>query len=469
MAALRTLVWRGGMTMAARQVAGMVISFAGLIVLARIIGPTAYGVYASAFALHTFLVVFFQWGTDVFLIRRPEDPTEVHVHQTLTLSLVLGGAGAVLAWPIGLAAQAWIDAEGIATAVTVLFLGMPLQLAALVPSALLQRRMAYTAVAWAELSGQVVLYGVAVTAALAGLGLMAPLAGWWVQQVVMGAMLFALARYRPRLAWRWDLLREVVRYGLGYAASIWLWQLRTLVNPLIVARVLGPEAAASVAIAARLVEALSFMRVVLWRVTFPALGRLHAEPGRLARAVSEGTRLQVLAVGLPMVAFVAVAPWLVPLAFGRAWEPVVTVFPYLATVSLVVSLFSLHTSAFYVLGRNRPVAVFAAVYVTGLFGLAAWLVPAQGLVGYGLAEVAVLITFIGLHAKARGTLGEVPIGLAMVWTAALIAPLFDRQMGIWAWAGPLFILLLPQTWREVKGWGRQLGRSASPRCRSPLN
>ena len=77
------------------------------------------------------------------------------------------------------------------------------------------------------------------------------------------------------------LLSELLSYGLGYSAAGWVWQLRTLSNPLIVARVLGPEAAASVAVASRLVEALSFMRLVLWRVAMPALGRMQEDRARL--------------------------------------------------------------------------------------------------------------------------------------------------------------------------------------------
>jgi PST family polysaccharide transporter len=456
MAGLRTLAWQGGIAMTVRQVVGMAISFGGLVALARLIGPQAYGVYVSALALHTFLVMFFQWGTDIFLVRRRDDPTAEHVDQALTLSLALGAIGVVLAWPAGAVAERWIGSPGVALAVAALFSGMPLQLASMVPSAVLQRRMAYRRIAWAELAGHVALYGVAVAAALAGLGLTAPLMGWWAQQIVHAVILFPAAGLHPRLVWRPALIREVLSYGLGYSASIWAWQLRTLVNPLIVARLLGPEAAANVAVAVRMVDSLSFMRVVLMRVALPALGRLQADRERLARAVGEGMRFQVLAVAPLIAVFSLLAPWLVPFAFGKAWIPVVTVFPWLAAASLASCLFSLQSSALSVLGHNRLVATFHLVHVTMLVTATALLVPRHGLVGYGLAETAAIASYLLLRRMAQRELGPIAIGLPAAWAAGFALPLFADSIGPLAVAGPLAVLLLPATWRTLAGWWTQV-------------
>lgn len=456
MARLRMLAWQGGVTMAVRQILGMVISFVGLVAVARMIGPQAYGIYVSALALHTFLVLFFQWGTDVFLLRHPSPPQDDHVAQALALALVLGGIGAMLGWPVGRLAERWIGSPGVALAVATLFAGMPLQLAALVPSALLQRRMAYRPVAWAELSGQAALYGVAVTAAAAGWGLRAPLAGWWAQLIVQTAALFALAGWRPRLIWRRALLSQLLSYGMGYSAAIWVWQLRTLVNPLIVARVLGPEAAAGVAVAVRLVDSLSFMRMVLWRVAMPALGRLQGDRPRLAAAVAEGSSLLILAVAPVLAAFAAILPWLVPLAFGRGWSTAAVVFPFLALGALGNGLFSLQSSALLVLGRNLDVAAFHAVHVALLAGVAALLVPRLGVLGFGLAETAALASYPLLQWMARRALGPVDIALPLSWAAGFGLALFGHALGPAVMAGPLAALALPASRRAVLAWWAQL-------------
>ncbi|HSV28393.1 MAG TPA: oligosaccharide flippase family protein [Candidatus Omnitrophota bacterium] len=456
MAGLRALAWRGGLTMAARQVTGMVVSFAGLVALARLIGPAAYGVYVSAFALHAAVSLLLQWGVDVYLIRKPTPPEPEEIDQAFTLLLIAGAAGAALAWPAGWLAEAWVGIDGIHVAVGTLFAGMPMQLVAAVPSGLLQRDMAYGKVAAAELAGQVALYGGGVAAALAGLGLEAPLLGWALQQAVMTPLFFVLARCRPRLAWQPDLLRPMVAFGAGYASSVGAWHLRGLVNPLVVARLLGPEAAAAVAVALRLVEALAFMKTVLWRVAMPALGRLQSDPARLSAGVAEGVRLQVLAVGPALAVFALLAPWLVPFAFGKDWGAVARVFPYLAVAGLVGAAFSLHSVVLALLGRNGDVAVFHLVNALLLAAAAAVAVPRLGLAGYCLAEGAALSSYGLLHARAVAAIGPVDVGLGLVWVVAFALPLFADLLGPAAWVGPPAVLLLPATRRALAGWWSQI-------------
>jgi PST family polysaccharide transporter len=74
---------------------------------------------------------------------------------------------------------------------------------------------------------------------------------------------------RPRLCWKPSLIREMLAYGLSLSFAGWLWQLRSLVNPVIVGRFAGAEAVGFVALAIRLVEMLALLSlspgVWLWR------------------------------------------------------------------------------------------------------------------------------------------------------------------------------------------------------------
>jgi PST family polysaccharide transporter len=329
-------------------------------------------------------------------------------------------------------------------------------MAAQVPLALLQRRMNYKGLAQSELAGHFSQYGVAVALAWVGAGLTAPLAGWWAQQAVTTLLAFVLAGYRPRFIWRGPLVATMLRQALSYAVSVWIWQMRLLINPLIVARLLGPEAAAAVAVAVRMAEALSFMRIVVWRVSLAALGRLQDQRPLLAAAVSEGMRLQVLAIGSLMLAFSLVAPWLVPFALGHAWGPVVGLFPFLALAYLVNGAFSMHSSALYALGRNVEVAIFHGVHVFMLAVAALLLVPRFGLTGYGMAEAAALCAYLTLHTMTLRLVGEIEARIGLVWLAGLALPLFVTRLGPLAWGGPLLVLALPDTWRALAGWWSQL-------------
>ena len=112
----------------------------------------------------------------------------------------------------------------------------------------------------------------------------------------------------------------MLTYGFGYSSSVWVWQLRSLVNPFIVGRFAGAEAVGYIAVGIRFAEVLSFARAATWRIAMAALAKLNQNPVRLRNSVTEGMRLQALAVGLPLAAFALAAPLLVPLGLGAQMD-----------------------------------------------------------------------------------------------------------------------------------------------------
>src|SRR5690606_11130688 len=128
-----------------------------------------------------------------------------------------------------------------------------------------------------------------------------------------------------------------------------LWQLRTLINPMVVGRFLGPEGVGYVALAIRFSEVLSFFRNVSWRLSIAALAKVQSDFPRLRTALEEAMALQVLAVGPLLGAFSLLATPLIPLLFGQQWEPALQVFPLIALGVLVNVVFNMQSSVLYVL------------------------------------------------------------------------------------------------------------------------
>src|ERR1700722_20164631 len=87
---LRTRVVRGGFLLAVRQAISILVSALGFLVTARLLGPTEYGHYSTAFGIHAFVAGIAQAGFGVFLIRRSQDPNE-HVFNVASTFLVVTG------------------------------------------------------------------------------------------------------------------------------------------------------------------------------------------------------------------------------------------------------------------------------------------------------------------------------------------------------------------------------------------
>jgi PST family polysaccharide transporter len=456
MESLRGLVFKGGIYTGLRQLAGMAISFGGLAALVRLIGPAAYGVYISAFALAAYAQVILALGIDVYLVRKANTPESDDLHQGFTLALTAGTAGFLLALPGSRLAEHWIGVVGVRDAMLALFACLPLQLVSLIPSAVLQRRMDWKGIAQAELAGLVVFQAAALGVAAWGGGTTAPVAGFWAQQATTFALLLRRSGYRPRLRWQPGRLKPMLAYGVPFAAATWMWHLRGLANPLVVARLLGPEAAAAVGIGIRIAESLSFMRLVAWRVSIPALAHVQQQPQRLTAAVAQGALAQLAITAPVMLVFRLAAPWFIPLAFGRDWPLLVELFPFVAVAYLGNCLFGLHFAALHVAGRNVEAGSVHLLHALLLMGTAELLAPHLGGLAYGWAEMAALAAYGLLHLLVRRHIGAVPLALALAWTLATAAALFAGQLGPWAWLGLPVVLLLPSTRRLLVRWRTDL-------------
>src|SRR5438552_1662681 len=327
---LRQQVMKGGAVLALRQAIGMAVGLVGVLLVTRTIGPGNYGLYAASLGLFGYLQTLALWGVNVYLVRHEGQDRRETYDQAFTLLLALGIAGALLAVAGLPLLKQWMRQPDLGRVAAPMFLTLPVTLVAQVPLAKLERHLKYGSVAMIELTGQIIYYAVAVPLALRGAGAGAPLGGWLVQQSAAAVTLFAIARYRPRVTWSKTELRAMIEYGLSFSSSIWVWQLRTLVNPLIVGRFAGPSAVGVIAVSVRIVEYLSFVKSATWRISIAALGRMQGDVQRLARAVSEATRLQLLAIGPLLIGFGWVAPFLIPALFGPRWMSARTMYPFIA-------------------------------------------------------------------------------------------------------------------------------------------
>jgi O-antigen/teichoic acid export membrane protein len=369
--------------------------------------------------------------------------------QAFSLLLFLGIAIstiAILSIPL---LQLLVRLEGFNQIILVFFCGLPLSLLSKVPLARLERNLDFRRVAMIELMNQLIYLIVAVSLAYKGFGAWAPVAGFWVGEIVVLLVLCRVSRYRPRFFWNWQMVREMVGYGLGYSSSTWVWQLRTLVNPVLVARLLGAEAVGYIAVAVNLIDLVSFIKNATYRLSLAALGRLQESRDRLAQAVSEGMQLQIMALGPFLVAFLWLSPWLIPLVYGPHWLPVLVVLPFIATGTLVNALFNLHASTLYVLHCNWQVTKFHIVAVALFVGGAVVLVSRFGLIGYGLAELLVLPAYLLLQKYLREEVGTIKYRQAFLWCFPFALSFYFHMLGWWTMIGLVGLFLRKSTWTDI--------------------
>ncbi len=429
-ASLRSQVFKGGGFLAGRQAVSLVIGVLGPVYLLQEIGPSNYGLYAAVLGIVTYTQLLSQWGIEVYLIRHPEgeDCPEVY-HQAFTLLValaILGMGSAYLALPL---LNQWMRIPGFHPVAGAMGLSLPLMMLKQVPLAKLERELDYKRIVVTELGGQVCFYLVALPLAFRNRSVWAPVAGWWCQQALIMALLLIVTRYRPYFCFNMHLVKRMLSYGLGYSTSVWIYQLRALVNPLVVGHYAGGEAVGFVALAVRVVEALSFAKGAAGRISIAALARLQDNLERLTKAIAEGTRLQMLMIGPPLAIFAGFGSWVLARVFGPRWIPAMLVYPFIALGYLSNSGFVLSSSSLYVLRRNWDMAIFHAVHIILFAGSALVLVPRLGIIGYGWAEAAALPSYWVLHYFTTRRVGRPEYALAAMWWLAFGLALFEPVIG----------------------------------------
>lgn len=458
MTGIRGSVYRSGGYLGVRYGVGLLLSAGGVLLLTRLLGPAEYGLYAAAAGFHAVVYTLAQWGVGTYLVRHEDGEDVQRYHHAASFLLVVGVGLVAMAALLLPLAERWTRLDGLALPALALFVAVPVQLLAVVPTAKLERGLDFRSVAGVEMAGQAGFFAAAVALAAAGAGVWAPVAGVWAQQTLQAAGYAHRAGYRYRWAWSGTEARALMAFGFSYSASIWLWQARRLANPLIVGRWLGAEAVAYVAVAAQLATHVGVLGVAALRMSTAVLARVQRDGPRTAAAVGEGMQLQALALGPPLVVFGWLGGWLVPALFGAGWTPLMTVFPAVALGLLTASMFGLQSSALYVRRKNWEVAWSHGAHLALLAGAALVLVPRLGLVGYAWAEVAALASFPVLHLSLTRVVGPIPYGATgPLWAAFAVALALPGRV----WVGAALMAgaaLLPATRRLVGGVWRELRR-----------
>jgi O-antigen/teichoic acid export membrane protein len=447
---LRERALKGGMFLAGRQILGIFLRLVAVFLVTRIIGPYQYGLFAACVGIFLYLQSFATWGIDVYLLRKPEDLTPEELNQGFSLLLAIGLVFGCAMYVFRGALAAAVKMPEVKPMFGVLALSVPFALIYLPAMVKLDRALDFKRVAINEFVSQTIQYVVALPLALAGIGAWSLVLGLVASNLALCALTYHAAGLRPRLHWDRKLVRQMLSYGLGYSSSIWVWQLRSLVNPLLVGRFGGAEAVGFVGLAIRVCETLSFVKSAAWRIAMAALAKLGNDSERLRRSITEGMRLQTLAVGLPLAGFAIIAPYVMPRAFGARWDPALRVYPFIALSYLANSVFNLHSSVLYLLRRNWSVTAFHAVHVALFAGTAAVLLPRMDILGYGWGEAAALASYALVHYFVQREIGSPSYGIALIWCGTATCVFVLSALGAPALYFAPAVLLLPLLFRQER-------------------
>ncbi|HVY79127.1 MAG TPA: oligosaccharide flippase family protein [Solirubrobacterales bacterium] len=373
------------MTLLVGRTLGFQLLTAGVtVVLARLLTPADYGLFAIALSVQLVGQNVAELGLPAALVRMSEPPPMELQAATMGFLLAVTMPAA-----LGLLLVAFVLLPALGThsdtvrVIAITLVAVPIYAARAVPMAMMDREMRFGRVAAVEAADTIGFNAFALAAALSGIGVFS-LAGAVPVGAALGALVAWFTQSAARMP-RLDLPRVRPLIGFGSRVSVLgvLYLGRDLGYVTVIGAIGGAPMAGFYGMAKRLFSFPTALAAAVSRVMLPTLSQSGEE--RLART---GRALGQIALvcGLPLALVAGAIQPFISVVLGSEWLPTSDIVLYGSLAMLLgASIASPINSYCLAEGEpNRPVAAIAAELVVG-FLLVAILVGGLDEVGIGIS------------------------------------------------------------------------------------
>jgi PST family polysaccharide transporter len=363
-------------------------------VVARILSPHDFGVFAVALTAYVIVASISDVGVASCLMRADLDidslaPTVATV--SIVSGTALSAAMAVFALPIATA----LGSSAAVGSIRVMSIAVLLVGVFSVPNAQMTRDFKQDKVFLANALSFVASTVLLLLLAKSGGGAIAFAWSRVAGQVVMGGVLVATVprHYRPGLSR--SALSVVLRFGLPLAGANFVNYILLNVDYAFVGHLLGAARLGVYMLAFTLASApYSLLGAVINNVSMPAFSRVKHDADLLKNAMAAGLRTVTL-IALPMCAMTMVlARPLVLTLYGAKWAASATPLSILSLYGAVFIVCLLFANMLTALGRTKFLLALQIIWIGTLVPAMALGVHKDGIVGAAYAHVAVIAPIV---------------------------------------------------------------------------
>lgn len=383
------------------------------VILARVLGPHAFGTFAVATVALLAVLSFNELGVSLAIVRWPGDPEEIA--PTVTTISLLSSSLIFAACYLGAPAFSAAMGDPAATPVVrLLAFSVVLGGLTVTPVAMLQRTFRQDRKMIGDQVGTWTSALVSLGCALAGMGAMSLAVGQLLGTAVGGLVYLSFAPKSLRFGFNPGKARALLRFGLPLAGSSMVLFAVTNVDKLVVGAVLGPVPLGFYVLAVNLANWPASMFSLPVRSVAPALlARLQGDPPAM-RATFLSTAGLLAAITLPACVVLSGASGpLIRLVYGSVWAPSAAVLFWLGLTAALRILFELVYDYFVVLAHTRVVFTVQVIWLVALAPAVYFGARYFGPGGAGAAQLtvaALVVTPIYLYELWRTGIGPLVLG-----------------------------------------------------------
>jgi O-antigen/teichoic acid export membrane protein len=391
--------------------------FALGVIVARLLVPHDFGVYAVALVVHTIVINVSDLGVGTALLRDDDEAVESAAPTVTTIaigsSLALGGLMAVSA-PLF---ARLLGAPDATTTIQVMALTLPLAGIAAVPSTLLRRSFRMDRMFVADSANAIASALIVIPLAIAGWGPLALAFSFVAGQVLTTVIVHVYSPGRYRLGWDRRQVRRLLRFGMPLVGANILGYSIQNVDYIVVGRLLGPVPLGLYLLAFNISGwPQNVISTVVRSVSLPAFARLHQSGSDAPGQFVTGLRM-LSRITFPVCLFLgALAHPLILAVYGAKWGGASKALIGLAILAAARTVIELFSDFLVSLARTRAVLMVQVIWLPALTVALFLLVPRFGIAGAGAA-----------HAIVSGLI-VVPLLVYFVGRAGVSCPIAGRAL-----------------------------------------
>ncbi|MGH9607867.1 MAG: oligosaccharide flippase family protein [Terracidiphilus sp.] len=373
-----------------RQVFNQGMAFAGGILLARLLSPSEFGLYAIVTFLLTFLIAFGDVGLAASLVRQQEEPADEDYRAIFTVQQVLVLCVVILFW-IGAPWVANIYHLPPHDSLVFRLLALSLLCASfqVIPSARLERALLFGKLAKVEMAMSFVFYSTAVVLAWRGVGALSFAIAILARSLTGAILINCVSPWRLGWQWDWERARTHLKFGVFYQGIQIISLVTSSFTPFFIGLLLGTKSVGYINWAQMVSGYAVIGLMMLQRVYLPAFARLQLQKEALGHFVEQVIRAaNAVAAPIAVLTLVLIVP-LTRFVFGPKWLPAVPLFYWLWGTNIFVPTATPVFALLNALGRSRTTFKFTLAVMLGTWTLGVPLIFGFGVIGFGIACLCV--------------------------------------------------------------------------------
>ena len=382
-----------------RQIATKSIYLISTIILARLLTPQSFGIYAIIAFIVQFFSTFGDVGLGAALIQKKGELNQEELATTFWLQQALVWSVAIIVLALAPFAKLIYPQlpDDAIWMLRVMVAGFVVASLKTIPAILLERDIRFDRIALVDVVESLSFYGFAVIFAYLGLDAWSFVYAAMMRSILSVITVYLISPWRPKLVFRLSDISELVRFGLPYQGNNVLAFVKDAVTPLFVGTYAGPAAVGYVNWARNFAFAPLMLSEVFGKVAFPSFSRIQEDRLLLTNTVERSIRMMTLLLFPITGLMIALGPHLIHVIYTDKWMPAARAYYFYCTSPLVIGFVLPMFSAILALGKSMVVMRMTVLMLFLEWGLGIVFVVASDFNGIAFSQPIIAGIFFFIY------------------------------------------------------------------------